>query len=145
MATVCGVDDVVSVEDVSVEVTVGRVSTGTVTKETGLRVPGVVVVVPDVVAEGRGSMGTVTTGLNAQVVKPEAGVGARFGRFAVIAHPVTVHGTVKVDSGDSVAVGSEDVLERGHIVHGGGTFIVNDDIVALGVIGIPIELQGWVG
>ena len=88
-----------------------------------------------------GFLGAVTAGLNPKVVEPEIVVGARFCRHPMVAYPVTVHSAVEVHARNTISVRCEHIIENGHIGHPSSTFVVNDNVVALGVVGVAVDSE----
>ena len=83
--------------------------------------------------DGDGFLGAVGGGLEAEVFEPE-----------VVALAEGVHGAVEVDGGDGF-VGVEDVFEDVGVFVRGGAFVVDDDVVAFGPVGVFEDGEGRVG
>ena len=84
----------------------------------------------------------VAGGLKAEEVEPQ-----RVGRtghdgLADVADAVAVHRAVEVHGGDAGAVRGEDVVHVGHVLHVGAALVVDDDVVALGPIGLCVGREG---
>jgi len=52
---------------------------------------------------------------------------------------------MEVDSRGAVAVRGENSFQCCDVVHMGGAFIVNHDVVAFGVVGVAVDFEGWAG
>ena len=72
-------------------------------------------------------------GLQADVLEPLGIVGTRLDRFAEVAGAVRVHGTVEVDTGDTLAMRREHAGDGVRVADPGRAFVVDDDVVALRV------------
>ena len=57
----------------------------------------------------------------------------------MIPNSETVHGAVQVNPWDAVAVGGKNILQYQNVVHLSCAFIVYNDVVATGVIWIPVK------
>lgn len=87
----------------------------------------------------------VTAGLNAEVVKPKAVVASSIGGDFVVTCAIAMHRAVQVDARDAVAVGSKDAFDCVDVGHRCGAFVMNNDVVTLGVVGIAVNCERWVG
>ena len=67
------------------------------------------------------------------------------GRFPRIADAIAVHGAVEIDAGYAVAMRLEDAFDHGLVIDVGGAFVMDHDVVALGVIGIAVDGDGRLG
>ena len=92
-------------------------------------------------ADGDGKLRAVAAGLQAEVVEPKRV--RRAGRDGIvgIADAITVHAAVEIHAGDAVAMGLEDALDHGGVIDVGGAFVVDDHVVALGVVGVAVNRQ----
>ena len=76
----------------------------------------------------------VAGGLQADVLEPPSVFGTRLDRFAEVAGAVRVHGTVEVDAGDTLAMRREHAGDGVRVADPGRAFVVDDDVVALGIV-----------
>jgi hypothetical protein len=100
-----------------------------------------------IVGEGNfdGQLGAVGAGLEAEVFEPK-GVGcAGSGAFVGVADAVGMHGAMEVYSGNAVAMRGEDGFDIGLFVDVGTAFVVDDEVVAFGVIRIAEDGERWLG
>ena len=84
----------------------------------------------------------VAGGLKAEQVKPQRVRRARHDGLANVADAVAVHRAMEIHGGDAGAVRGEDVVHVGHVLHVGAALVVDDDIVALGPIGLCVGREG---
>src|SRR5678816_1130478 len=87
---------------------------------------------------------TVAARLETEIFKPEAVRGTERDGVVRFANAIAVHRAVKVDPGDAIAMRLEHGLDRRRIGDIGCAFVVDDEIVAFGVIRISQDRQRWV-
>jgi len=63
----------------------------------------------------------------------------------VVASAVAVHGTVKIDAGNTVSVRSEDAFNRFNVGHRCSAFVVDHHVITLCVVGISVDGEWRVG
>ena len=87
----------------------------------------------------------VAAGLEAEVFIPMAVVRVRRHGLPEIAKAVAVHGAMQVHAGNAVLMGLEHALDDFLISDVGSTFVVDDHIVALRVIGMAVDRKCGMG
>ncbi len=95
-------------------------------------------------ADRDGKLRAVAAGLQAEVFEPKPVRCAQRDGIVGVADAIAVHATVEIHAGDAVAVRLEDTLDHGWVIDVGGAFVMDDQVVALGVIGVAVDRQGWV-
>ena len=85
-------------------------------------------------------------GLEAEVVEPEATVGAGGDGFLEIGiAAVGMHGAVEIHARQTLEVGSEDAADHRDVIDIGGALAVEDDVVAGGPVVLLITGEGRFG
>lgn len=87
----------------------------------------------------------VAGGLNADVFVPLCVRRSGLHRLAEVTRAVRVHGAVEIHGGDAVAVRRQHAGDDLRVGLGGRAFIVDDDVVALGIVRIAEDGQRRVG
>lgn len=90
-------------------------------------------------------LGAMAAGLKSKVLKPHAARGSQCRRFGWVSDPVRVHGAVEVQTWGALLVRSEHTFNHLFVTDAGGTFIMDYEVVPLGVIGIAVDRDGRLG
>ncbi len=100
------------------------------------------------VGEGDGDrfLRAVAAGLEAEVFEPvTVGLAEFFDGIVGVADAVAVHRAMEIYAGDTVAMGIEDAFDGFGIGNIGAAFVMDDDVVTFGVIGIAEDGERRMG
>ena len=86
------------------------------------------------IVDGVGVVGAVSGRLNSAEFEP-----------AVITDAVTVHGAVDEDGGDTLPVWTQDAIDKVRVFHVSETFVVDDDVEAVGPVRVVVERDFGIG
>lgn len=84
-------------------------------------------------------LGSVSARLETQVFEPVSVRSVYFSRFSRCADSVAMHGAVQIHSWDTLFMGCEDSLDDGFVADSGGAFVMDYDVITLGVIWVAVD------
>ena len=91
--------------------------------------------------ERDGLLGAMAAGLKPKVIEPQTVRCSRLDGIIGVANAVGVHRAMKIHAGNTVAMRLQDTLDPGGIGNVCRAFIMDDEVVTFGVIGISEDGQ----